>query len=211
MPPEIIKVCGITSLADGLLAAQQGASAVGFVFYPGSPRHIRVPEAAMIAAAIPRGVLRVGLFVNEPAQQIREVVRAARLDAVQLHGDETAEDCETLGDLRVWKAFRVGQGFSPAVLKQYSCEAFLLDAAAEDGSYGGSGRTFPWPIAREAKQYGRVIVAGGLDGGNVAEAIREVDPWGVDASSKLERKPGVKDPEKVRRYLEAARIGKVET
>lgn len=205
MPPEIIKVCGITSVADAVFAAESGATALGFVFYHGSPRYVRVETAAMIAAVVPKQVLKVGLFVDESLDQVRAAAHAAQLDIVQLHGNETPEYCQSLGDLRLWKAFRIREFFDSEMLKQYSCEAYLLDAAAPDGTYGGTGRTFPWPVARESKQYGPIIVAGGLDGDNVTEAIRQVDPWGVDASSKLERKPGVKDQEKVRQYIEAAK------
>ena len=205
MSPEVIKVCGITSVADAFFAAQHGATALGFVFYQGSPRCIRVDQAAMISAVVPKDILRVGLFVNEAREQVENTARAARLDVVQLHGHESAEYCNALEGLRVWKAFHVGEYFRPAMLEEYSCEAYLLDAAATDGTFGGTGRTFPWPVARDAKSHGKIIVAGGLDGDNVAEAIRQVNPWGVDASSKLERKPGVKDSEKVRSYLEAAK------
>ncbi len=204
MPPEVIKVCGITGFADALFAAQHGATALGFVFFAGSPRYVRVETAAMISAAVPKDVLRVGVFVDERPSQILNVKQAVNLDVVQLHGDETPEVCRALGELRVWKAFRVRPYFALQEINEYPCEAFLLDGASEEGSHGGSGRTFPWPTAQEAKRHGRIIVAGGLDGGNVGEAIRQVDPWGVDASSRLERRPGVKDPEKVRQYLEAA-------
>ena len=205
MPPEVIKVCGITSVADAVFAAQHSATALGFVFYQGSPRYIRVDQAAMISAVVPKDVLRVGLFVNEARAQVENTARAARLDVVQLHGDETPEYCNALEDFRVWKAFRVREYFQPPALEGYACEAYLLDAASPDGTFGGTGRTFPWTVARDAKRHGKIIVAGGLDGDNVADAIRQVNPWGVDASSKLERKPGVKDNEKVRSYLEAAK------
>ena len=205
MSPEVIKVCGITSVADALFAAQHGATALGFVFYQGSPRYVRVDQAAIISAVVPKDVLRVGLFVNEAREQVENTARAARLDVVQLHGDETPGYCNALEGFRVWKAFHVREYFQPPVLDEYDCEAYLLDAASTDGTFGGTGRTFPWPVARDAKRHGKIIVAGGLDGNNVAEAIRQVNPWGVDASSKLERKPGVKDNEKVRSYLEAAK------
>ena len=205
MPPEVIKVCGITSVADAVFAAQHGATALGFVFYQGSPRYIRAGQAAIISAVVPKDVLRVGLFVNEAREQVENTARAARLDVVQLHGDETPGYCNALEGFRVWKAFHVRECFQPPVLDEYACEAYLLDAASTDGTFGGTGRTFPWPLARDAKRHGKIIVAGGLDGNNVAEAIRQVNPWGVDATSKLERKPGVKDNEKVRNYLEAAK------
>ncbi|MEX2299823.1 MAG: phosphoribosylanthranilate isomerase [Bryobacterales bacterium] len=203
--PEILKVCGITSVADARFAADQGATALGFIFFTGSPRYIRPPQAALIAACVPPEVLRVGLFINESAETIRRVAAAVRLNVVQLHGDEAPEVCAELQDLRIWKGIRINESSDLSRLPAYSCEAFLLDTDAKDGSFGGTGRTFPWGKAVEAKGYGRVVVAGGLDGENVADLIRHVDPWGVDACSKLENQPGVKDPEKVRRYLDAAK------
>ena len=205
MAVDVIKVCGITSIADALFAAQNGATALGFVFYGGSPRCVRVDTAAMISAVLPKEILRVGVFVNETPDQVLHTAKAVQLDVAQLHGDEPPKYCTALGDMRIWKAFQVREFFKPAMIDPYDCEAYLLDAAAPDGSFGGSGRTFPWPVARDAKRRGRIIVAGGLDGDNVATAIREVQPWGVDSSSKLERAPGVKDPDKVLRYLEAAK------
>ena len=203
MPLEIIKVCGITSVADAVFAARNGATALGFIFFPGSPRYLRVEEAAMIAAAVPRGVLRVGVFVDEDPGQIRQAVSAARLDVVQLQGNEPPSVRRDLEGLRIWKAFRVGDGFDPASVTAFECDAYLLDTARK-GSYGGTGHTFPWRIAGETKKHGPVIIAGGLDGSNVADAIRAALPYGVDACSKLESKPGVKDNEKVRQYLAAA-------
>ena len=205
MPVDVIKVCGITAIADALFAAQNGATALGFVFYGGSPRSVRVDTAAMISAVLPKEILRVGVFVNETPDQVLHTAKAVQLDVAQLHGDEPPKYCTALGDMRIWKAFQVREFFKPAMIDPYDCEAYLLDAAAPDGSFGGSGRTFPWPVARDAKRRGRIIVAGGLDGDNVATAIGEVQPWGVDSSSKLERAPGVKDPSKVLRYLEAAK------
>jgi len=207
--PEIVKVCGITNVGDARHAAEQGATALGFIFYRGSPRYASPQEAAMIGATLPKTVLRVGVFVDGQPARIRMTASLAGLDIVQLHGNESPAVCEELADLRVWKAFRIGPGFTVDRLKPYSCEAFLLDTAS-DGTYGGTGRTFPWPIAVEAKRYGPVIVAGGLDAENVGEAIREVAPHGVDASSKLERKPGLKDPDKVKAYLDAALAARLE-
>ncbi len=202
---EIIKVCGITRVEDALCAVRGGATAIGLNFYPGSLRYIDFGRGAVVAATVPRHVLKVGVFVDESAATILETARAVRLDVVQLHGSETPHDCELLEGLRVWKAFRVGEGFDPAGLADYRCEAFLLDAAGENGSYGGSGRPFPWGVARAAAAQGKIIVAGGLDASNVAEAIRRGAPWGVDASSRLEQSPGVKDPLKVQAFVQAAK------
>lgn len=207
MPLEIIKVCGITRIEDALFAAQHGATALGLNFYPGSPRYVDFGRGAIIASVVPKHVLKVGVFVDESADRIRETAHAAHLDVVQLHGQEAPVDCELLAPLRVWKALRVADGWKPEALADYQCEAFLLDTAADNGAHGGTGRTFPWEMARRAAQYGRIIVAGGLDGSNVGEAIRIAGPWGVDAASRLERTPGIKDTTKVREYLESARKG----
>ena len=205
MPPEIIKVCGITHPADALAAVQAGATAIGMVFYASSPRAVRPHEAAFISAVVPLAVLKVGVFVNEEPERIRAIAEAARLDVIQLHGDEGAETIEALQDFRVWRSFRVGPDFQPAVLEEVEgVEAFLLDGPAGD-IYGGAGVPFAWEKAAEAKLYGKIIVAGGLDGANVADAIRIAQPWGVDSSSKLERSPGQKDREKVEAYVAAAR------
>jgi len=206
--PKIRKVCGITQPADALHAVRCGANAIGMIFYAGSPRAVRVSHAAMIAAVVPGEVRRVGVFVDEDPETIVNTVRAARLDVVQLHGTEAPDRCAWIRDelpkgVEIWKAVRVGAGFRAADLEAFKVDAFLLDSA-KDGTYGGTGETFPWPLALAAKQYGKIVVSGGLDGSNVAEAIREIGPWAVDASSRLEKKPGVKDPDKVRAFLAAA-------
>lgn len=207
MTLEIIKVCGLTNIGDALFAADEGATALGFIFYEGSPRYVTPQAAAMITATLPHEVLRVGVFVDEEPTKIRMVASLAGLNVVQLHGNELPGLCEQLGDLKVWKVFRVGEEFNVERLSKYKCDAYFLDTAS-DSVYGGTGRTFPWPVAVEAKQFGPVIMAGGLDAENVGEAIRQVAPYGVDASSKLERKPGLKDHDKVKAYLEAARSAK---
>ena len=204
MPVEIIKVCGITNVEDARFAAENGASALGMIFYPGSPRYVDPAAATRISAAVPKDVVRVGVFVNEEPETVLKIAGEAGLDVAQLHGDESPEVCAAVAPLRVWKVLRVGEDFQPAEAAAFSCEAFFLDTAG-DGLYGGTGQIFPWPRAVEVSRYGRVIVAGGLDADNVGEAIRRAQPFGVDASSKLERGPGLKDRDKVRRYLESAR------
>jgi phosphoribosylanthranilate isomerase len=201
---EILKICGITQVKDALEAVRGGATAIGLNFYPGSARFLEVSQGALIAGVVPRPVLKVGIFVDETSDRIRRTAGAVHLDVVQLHGAESPAECEALAPLRVWKAFRVGEDFDPSVLSDYSCEAFLLDAGGESGAWGGTGRTFPWAVARAAARYGKIIVAGGLDASNVAEAIRQAEPWGVDASSRLERSPGIKDPARVQEFLQEA-------
>ena len=204
VPLEIIKVCGITNPEDAVFAATHGATAIGMIFYPGSPRCVSVPQAARISAALPPGVSRVGVFVNQSPEMILKIAAEARLDIAQLHGDEPPALLAALGKLRTWKVFRVGAEFDASAAARYHCEALFLDTATET-AYGGSGETFAWEKALEVKQHGRVILAGGLDGSNVGGAIALVSPYGVDASSRLESQPGRKDHAKVRAYLDAAR------
>lgn len=197
----MVKVCGVTSLKDALAAATYGATAVGFNFYPGSPRAVPPESAAAIGRRLPEEVLRVGVFVNEPKERVAEIAETARLHVVQLHGDEKAE--EFPAGLRVWKAIRVTGEFTPAMLDQWpDAEAFLLDSPS-DQLPGGTGKTFDW---RRAVGLGRrVIVAGGLDASNVGEAIRLVRPWGVDVCSRIESRPGVKDLQKMAAFLAAVK------
>ena len=200
----IVKVCGITNMADARAAVDAGAGAIGMIFYPRSPRFVRALDAAMISAVVPGDVLKVGVFVNETLDAIRATAEAARLDVIQLHGDEAPAFARELDGLRLWKAFRVDENFAAEALAEWPVEAALLDGPA-GSDYGGTGRQFPWDRALEAKRYKPVIIAGGLDASNVADAIRQTAPFGVDASSRLEKRAGLKDPAKVRNYVEAAR------
>ena len=194
----IVKVCGITTIEDARLSVEAGADALGFNFYPKSPRYIRAEDARPIADAIPVRVLRVGVFVNESAEHIAEVARIADLDVVQVHGTGSAP-----GGLRLWRAKNAGPDFDPAEVEQdREAEAFVLDSPAP-GTYGGTGVPFDW--SRIPALTRPVMLAGGLDGSNVADAIRIAKPWGVDACSRLERSPGVKDPAKVAAFVRAAK------
>ncbi len=194
----ILKICGITSQEDAEAAIDAGATAIGFNFYAASPRYIAPEQARAIAS--PAGVLRVGVFVNLERARITEIARIAALDVAQLHGDETP--AEYPATLAVWKAARVGTGFDLSLYDQCPAEALLLDGPA-DGLYGGAGYVFDWRLAGVATR--RIILAGGLDASNVAEAIALVRPWGVDACSRIERAPGKKDHGKMRAFLEAAK------
>jgi phosphoribosylanthranilate isomerase len=193
----IIKVCGITNAADAQAAIDAGATAIGFNFYPRSPRYITPEHAAAIATP---GVRRVGVFVNEPAGRIAEIARMAALDTAQLHGDEAPADYPI--NLTIWKALRVTAGFTLEPYATLPVEAILLDGPAGD-LYGGSGLTFDW--SRAAATGLRIILAGGLDGENVAHAIDIAHPWGVDSCSRIESAPGCKDHRKMTRYLQAAK------
>lgn len=186
----MIKICGITNRQDALAAVEAGATALGFNFYPKSPRYISPSAAAVIAAHV--NVLKVGVFVDAP--DAVEVAEQAGMDVVQMHGAETPAQVPV--GRRVWKAFRVTPEWDASVMAEYAVEAFLLD-----GPSPGAGEVFDW---RRAAGLRNIILAGGLGPDNVSEAIRQVRPWGVDACSRLERAPGVKDYDKMRRFIKAA-------
>lgn len=194
----LVKVCGITSVVDARAAVDAGAGALGFNFYPRSPRFLSVVDAAAITAEVPKAILKVGVFVNESPARVAEIVQQAGLDIAQLHGDETVAGVPP--GVRVWKAFRVNEAFGIEQLEAFPAEAFLLDTPTE--MYGGSGHTFDWTRARGAG--GRILLAGGLDESNVREAIAAAQPWGVDACSRLESAPGKKDHGRMARFIAAA-------
>ncbi len=196
----MIKICGITNLDDALFAVREGATAVGFVFHPPSPRGVTEETAREIIARIPREVWKVGVFVDRDPADIERIAAACGLDVAQLHGSESPAQAPR--GLRVWKAVRVGPGGPETGWPAEAAEAFVLDTATSAG-FGGTGQTFPWHLARSFP--GKVVLAGGLDASNVAEAVRLAQPWGVDASSRLESAPGRKDPAKVREFVRAAR------
>jgi phosphoribosylanthranilate isomerase len=198
-----VKICGITNLDDALCAVGNGADALGFNFYKKSPRYVAPGKAGEIIADLPPFVTPVGVFVNASEVHIDVVVKLAGLRAIQLHGDESPEAC--LGhSVPVIRVLRVGQDFDAETMRSYLVDTFLLDTA-KTGSYGGTGKTFDWSRAKDAKAFGRIILAGGLNPDNVAEAIDEVAPYAVDTSSGVEIEPGKKDHEKVRKFLEVAK------
>jgi phosphoribosylanthranilate isomerase len=201
-----VKVCGITNLEDALVAAEAGADALGFVFAPASPRRVEPEEAAAIAARLPRGIKTVGVFVDAPAQEVLRVAQLCRLDLVQLHGQEGPEFCTAL-PVRAIKAFRVRGPETLAALAAYreAAWALLLDGYLP-GQAGGTGRGFDHSLALEAKRFfGKIIVAGGLSAESVAQTVQMVRPFGVDASSRLEISPGLKDHQLVRQFISEIR------
>ncbi len=207
--PVRVKICGLTNVDDALVAAEAGADALGFVFYPTSPRAVTPEQVAEIIRRLPPYVRTVGVFYNQDEQTIRAVVERCGLDAVQLQGDEPPALCERLGS-RVIKAIHMKDRDSLAAMRAYKVRAFLLDTYSPPetgGQPGGTGRTFDWSLAVEAKQYGRVILAGGLTPENVRQAVEQVRPYGVDVSSGVECLPGRKDPEKVKRFITEAKGG----
>ena len=199
------KVCGITNPEDGLFAAKSGADAIGLVFAE-SPRRVSVEEAREIAVALPDGVLKVGVFVNEEPEEVLSVAREVGLDYVQLHGDETPETVTFLreGGVKVMKALRVRDEGSLAALEGYGADLIMLDAWSEKVR-GGTGERFDWALAKSLRGRGNIVVSGGLSPENVREAISFFEPYGVDASSSLEDAPGKKNGERVRRFVSAAK------
>jgi phosphoribosylanthranilate isomerase len=194
----IVKVCGITNVEDAAVAIAAGATAIGFNFYPRSPRYITPELAALITT--PPAVRRVGVFVNESRANVERIVQIAALHVAQLHGEESLDDYPA--HTAVWKAARVTTGVDLSAYLDGHAEALLLDGPAGD-LYGGAGKSFDWSLARSASH--RIILAGGLDGTNVAAAVAAAQPWGVDSCSRIESAPGKKDHKKMTEFLQAAR------
>lgn len=187
-----VKICGITNVRDARLAAKLGADAVGFNFYRRSPRFIKPSRAKAIVAALPPFVTTVGVFVNEDPDRILETCRMCGLDAVQFHGDESPTVVEAVLGIRRIKAIRVRDKRDLRLCRRYRVEAYLLDAYVP-GRYGGTGETFNWGLARDAQEFGPIILAGGLTPDNVEEAVVTARPYAVDAASGVESSPGKKD------------------
>jgi len=209
-----VKICGVTNWPDARLAVDLGAHALGFNFYPPSPRSISPAAAWEIVRKLPPFVATVGVFVNWPVEVIAALAGALRLDGVQLHGhEEPDEAAELAARFRVIKAFSAGPQFRLRTLAKYKAvSAFLLDGH-RSGLYGGTGQRADWQLARQARRYGRVILAGGLRPDNVAQAISEVQPFGIDVASGVESRPGKKDPRVLRelmREVQAASSGKTQ-
>lgn len=194
----VIKICGITTSFDAGVAVGAGATALGFNFYPKSPRYISVADARAIAEQLPPGIVKVGVFVNASLEELTTVGLAVPLDVLQLHGAGPPQ----VPKFRLWRSLTVNSDFIIGHLAD-SYEAYLLDSPTEE--FGGSGRTFDWSLAGTPLGKARLIVAGGLEASNVASAIEAVRPWGVDACSRLESEPGRKDPVKVKAFVDAAR------
>lgn len=198
-----VKICGITNLDDALAAVEFGADAIGFGFVPNTPRYIESAKAAEIIARLPPFVTTVGLFVNDSQEHIKQIANQCKLNVLQLHGQESPDFCLQF-NRKVIKAFRVKDQESLTVLPKYTVSAYLLDTYVK-GTMGGTGVTFDWRLALDAKKYGPVILAGGLNPENVAKAIQQVRPYGVDVSSGVEAEPGKKDHGKIKDFIAAAK------
>jgi phosphoribosylanthranilate isomerase len=199
-----IKICGITRLEDALCATECRADAIGFIFHPASPRYVTVERAKTIVAELPAGIVTVGVFVNRPAGEVERTVETCRLDLIQLHGDESPEYCRLLPPERIIKAVSPRTSEELRRLADYEVRAFLVDAR-DPGRYGGTGKQADWELAAKLGQSHPLILAGGLDAGNIAEAIAAVAPCAVDINSGCESAPGIKDHALMRRIVRMIR------
>ncbi len=199
-----IKICGVTNLDDAQAAVEAGADALGFMFYEKSARNVSTETAAKIAGKISSYILKVGVFVNAEPELVFAAIRNCGLNLLQFHGEETPDFCVRFGMMNM-KAFRIKDANSLAEISNYKTDAYLLDSYVA-GKSGGTGEKFNWDLANEAKKIGKpIFLAGGLTPENVAEAVRQVQPYGIDVSSGVEISPGKKDHQKIREFIQAAR------
>ncbi|MGK2947431.1 MAG: phosphoribosylanthranilate isomerase [Acidimicrobiales bacterium] len=196
-----VKICGVTTEEDALLAVAMGADAIGFNFVPSSPRFLAVGRAADIVKRLPPEILTVGIFRNEAPERVVELVHQTGIKAAQLHGHESADESRWVR-ARVPVTIKVFPGGDPELARAtaYGADIVMLDSASP-----GSGQVFDWSLAEGAPSGLRILLAGGLNPDNVADAIDRVRPWGVDVASGVESAPGVKDPTLVRRFVSAAK------
>ena len=201
-----VKICGITNIEDALAAVDYGADALGFVFFPGSPRYVSPETAREIISLLPALVTTVGVFVDEEQQKIKEVMQFAGINVLQLHGSESPDFCSIWH--RVIRALRVKDFTDLKPLEAFrNVSAFLLDTFSP-GQFGGTGQIFNWDIALEAKRFGNIILSGGLNPDNIEKAIKRVKPYAVDVSSGIEEKKGKKDLKKMRLFIERAKAAR---
>jgi len=206
-----VKICGITSSEQALMAQQQGADALGLVIYEKSPRYVNIQQAAKIRAVIAESALAIALLVNPSKSLVEQVIAEVKPDYIQFHGDESAEFCQQF-NFPFIRAVRMREGLDiDAEVAAYNAEGgFLFDAWSDD-LYGGTGHSFDWSRLPSTTDY-KLILAGGLNPNNVAEAVAKTNPYMVDVSGGVEKSPGVKDPEKVKAFiLEAKKSNKIVT
>ena len=197
-----VKVCGITSYEDAALALDQGVDALGFNFFPPSPRYIDPANARAIIRRLPPFSVWVGLFVNAAVEKVLETAQAAGVQAIQLHGDETPEYCHKLSNWPLLKAIRIDGSAIRENLQEYPVQAFLLDVK-DDVRFGGTGKSFDWRLAKGINH--PVVIAGGLRPDNVREAVLAAAPYGVDVCSGVESRPGKKDARLLAEFMNEVR------
>lgn len=203
-----VKICGITNLEDALLSAKFGADALGFNFYEKSPRYIAPEKVCEIVEQLPENILKVGVFVNEDLEKTIEIAEIAKLDAIQLHGEEKPEFAQELKaktNLEIIKAFRVSSEFKPEDVLKFEVDAILLDAY-NPKEQGGTGETFDWEIAEKVQKiFPKMYIAGGLSHENIQKALKKVSPFGVDSCSLLEIEKGRKEKTRVSNFIRSVR------
>ena len=197
-----VKICGITRFEDAALAARLGAACVGFVFWPDSPRFVEASVAADILATLPPHVAGVGVFVNQPIDEVNAISDQVGLGAVQLHGDEPQSACAGCRR-RVIKALRLSADSTVEAVETVWSNATVLLDAFDPVRMGGTGRQVDWTLAAQIARRRRTILSGGLRADNVGEAVRQVAPYGLDVSSGVESEPGIKAPERMEAFFDA--------
>jgi len=200
-----IKVCGITNLEDALCAARCGAYFLGFIFYKKSKRYVSPAKAASIIKALPKKIIKVGVFVNEKLEIVKKIAKVCGLDLLQFHGDETPAYLNGFRGYKIIKVVRVKDEASLEHLKKYPCSIFLFDTFKKD-KFGGTGEIFDWGFLKSLKALKKpFIVSGGLSPENVGLLVRQVRPFGVDVSSGVEISPGKKDHQLIKKFIDAVR------
>ena len=199
-----VKICGLTNVDDVLDAIEFGADYLGFNFYPDSPRFLPKEQAIKVFEEIPGNIPKVGVFVNEPIQDVLDLAVELELDYLQFHGDEKPEELNPLG--RPWfKVFRLKSESDLEIIPQYDCEWILVDAYSEK-AYGGTGVTAHWDLVREAAKFNKkIILAGGLTEENISVAVATVNPFMVDVASGVESSPGIKDRQRMEIFIQRAK------
>jgi len=204
-----VKICGITNKEDAMCAADCGAAALGFIFYPPSPRYIKPADARKIIRVLPNDLVKVGVFVNEKPKEIKRIVEYCRLDMIQLHGDETPDFCREFPSAQVIKAVELKNEADFVYAKSYHVGAILVDSR-HARLYGGTGKKANWDLACRIKNKKPLILSGGLNEKNVAEALKVVAPAALDINSGVESEPGKKDHVKLARIFDIIRHVDVE-
>jgi phosphoribosylanthranilate isomerase len=199
-----VKICGITNREDALTAVRAGADALGFIFYPASPRFVNPDQAREIIQALPGSTCRVGVFVDQDPEEVRGIMRFCGLDLIQLHGKESSDYCALFSPSVLIKAVSPDKEEDLAFLGDYPVKAILVDAGGP-GRPGGTGRTCDWSLAKKAGESHRLILAGGLHPGNILLALETVSPQAVDVGTGVEAQPGKKDSGKVRQLVAAVK------
>ena len=201
-----VKICGITNYEDAANAAILGADFIGFNFYSLSPRFIDKDDAKIIIGKMPKNVKSVGVFVNEKEEEVKKTVKELNLDIVQLHGDETPDYCKKLKNAinkEIIKSFRIKRSIDMDTFKKYDGADYYLFDAFQEGLFGGTGKAFDWNLLKNIEK--RFFLSGGLNCGNVSQAIKTAHPFAVDAASGIEKNPRKKDIEKMKKFIEAAK------